>query len=164
MKLAETVFTLMSVSAALVAAEPEKAFRYNGNGYAFFSAGMCNHRYGNVGAGGGGEGFLWRGLSLGADLGYYDFPGDGSPGYGVLTLGPSYHFVKRNQRRGVDPYLGTGILGIAFHGREVVGMGTFVGGANYWFKDRLGLRTEGQVQVLARSEIVFLFRVGLSFR
>ena len=87
--------TLFSIPAWPQAEPAEKTFKYNGNGYTFVSAGSCLHGYANVGVGGGGEGFIWRGLVLGGEIGYYQPPSDRNAGYGVATLNPGYHFVNR---------------------------------------------------------------------
>jgi hypothetical protein len=155
---------LMAVPGWLPAQDTPKPFRYNGNGFVFFSAGACIHRYLNLGGGGGGEGFLWRGLTLGGEVGYYRFPADRNPGYGLFSIGPGYHFVNRDTAAKWDPYLNVGLLGGAFMPGFFTGAGSLGGGVNYWFKQRMGLQTGVQVQVLNRSDAVIAFRIGLSFR
>ena len=49
--------TVLSLALAMFPAwlgaqEAAKTFRYNANGYVFFTAGSCQHKYANVGAGG----------------------------------------------------------------------------------------------------------------
>jgi hypothetical protein len=155
---------LLAVPGWLAAQDTPKPFRYNGNGYVFFSTGTCIHRYLNLGGGVGGEGFLWRGLTLGGEIGYYRFPADRNAGYGLFTIGPGYHFVNRHTAAKWDPYVGVGLIGAAFAPGGFVGSGSMGGGVNYWFKERMGLQTGVQVQVLNRSDAVIAFRVGLTFR
>jgi hypothetical protein len=155
--------TLIAIPAWPQDETANKTFKYNGLGYTFFSAGACQHGYANVGVGGGGEGFLWRGLTIGADVGYYRFPADRNSGYGVATLGPGYHFVNRNKRAKLDPFVNGNILGIAFAPGGVAAAGSLGGGVNYWFKERMGLQIGGQVQG-ACCEAIAQFRIGLTFR
>ena len=155
---------LFSVPAWLGAQDTAKPFRYNGNGYVFFSGGGCQHGYLNLGGGAGGEGFLWRGLTLGGEAGYYRFPADRSFGYGIFAVGPGYHFVDRHKAAKWDPYLTMGIVGGAIGPGALARAGSIGGGVNYWFKERLGLQTGAQVQVIAVEEVVVAFRIGLTFR
>ena len=154
---------LVSIPLSLGAADPQADFRYNGNGYVFFSAGSCQHRYFNVGVGGGGEAFLWRGLALGVDAGYYRFPADRNVGYGVLTLNPGYHFVNRKKPMKFDPYVSGTVLGIAFAPGAIAPAGGLGFGVNYWFKERMGLQTGVQAQGVD-GEALIVFRIGLTFR
>ena len=156
--------TLFAIPAWSQDETANKTFKYNGLGYTFFSVGACQHRYANIGVGGGGEGFLWRGLTIGGDAGYYRFPADSNAGYGVATLGPGYHFVDRNKRSKFDPYVNANVLGIAFARGGVAAAASLGGGVNYWFKERMGLQTGVQVQGIGFEESLVLFRVGLTFR
>jgi len=61
-----------------------------------------------------GEGFLWRGLTLGGEAGYYRFPADRNAGYGVFMIGPGYHFVNRDKPAKIDPYLNLSVAGLAW--------------------------------------------------
>ncbi len=156
--------TFLAFSVAACAESTEKPFQYNGNGYTYFSAGACQHGYANIGGGGGGEGFLWRGLTIGGDLGYFNFPADYSSGYGVATVNVGYHFVDRKQPKKLDPYLDATVLGAAFRpGSGLAGAGHIGGGVNYWFKERMALQTGVQLQVVG-GEALVAFRVGLAFR
>jgi len=155
---------ILLLPAALAAQATSKPFRYNGSGTVFFSAGACQHGNLNVGVGAAGEGFLWRGLTLGGEAGYYRFPADPDVGYGVFMIGPGYHFVNRNKPAKIDPYLNLRLVGGAFSSGGFSGAGGLGAGANYWFKERLGLQTGVQVHVLAIEEAIVSFRVGLAFR
>lgn len=55
MKRTILAMTLFSIPAWPQAEPAVKTFKYNGNGYTYFSAGACLHGYANVGVGGGGE-------------------------------------------------------------------------------------------------------------
>jgi hypothetical protein len=154
--------TLLSIPAWPQTEPAVKTFKYNGNGYTFFSAGACLHGYANVGVGGGGEAFIWRGLTIGAEIGYYRFTAYRNAGYGVATVYPGYHFVDRKKPVKWDPYVNGTVLGLGFaRGRAAAGhLGV---GVNYWFKEKIGLQTGVQFQAIGCEPLV-LFRVGLTFR
>ena len=140
---------------------PEGPFRYNGNGHVYFAAGACQHGYKHVGVGGGGEGFLWRGLALGADVGYHHFVDD--IGFGLMSLHLGYHFADRKKPKGFDPVVNVTLLG-AYLANGIGPAGSLGVVLNYWFKKRIGLRTEVRFQALNGEEALSVFRVGLSFR
>jgi hypothetical protein len=163
MKRTILALTLLALPALVSAEEPEKPFRYNGSGYAYFNIGACQHGYRLVGGGGGGEAFLWRGLTVGGDAGYHQFS-DGW-GFGLLTLNLGYHFVDRKKPKKVDPFVTLSLLGGAVGSQGgFAGGGYLGGGLNYWFKERIGLRTEVRLNVAATEEIVTAFYIGVSFR
>lgn len=134
--------------------------RYNGNYYGYFTAGACQHGYGIFGAGGGAEGFLWKGISVGVDASYQQFT-DGW-GFGLLTPQFGYHFINRDKPVKWDPFVTLG-AGLAFAG-AAAGTGNLGGGVTYWFKPRLGIRVEYRSHVVAYEEGLQTFRIGVSFR
>jgi len=163
MKRTILAMTLLAVPACLLAEEPEKPFRYNGSGYAYFNIGACQHGYRLSGGGGGGEAFLWRGLTVGGDAGYHQFT-DGW-GFGLLTLNLGYHFVDRKKPKKLAPFVNFSLLGGAVAEGGHSGAGYLGGGLNYWFKERIGLRSEVRLNVLAAGEeVVGAFYIGVSFR
>jgi len=155
--------TFLALSAAACAQNTDSSFQYKGNGYAYFSVGNCLHGYTNVGGVAGGEYFLWRGLTLGADAGYYQFVNDYSSGYGTATVNLGWHFVDRKKPKKFDPYIDATMLGAAFRPGALTGAGHIGGGLNYWFKERIALQTGVQLQVVSNDPVV-AFRVGLAFR
>lgn len=89
---------------------------------------------------GAGEGYVWKGLALGGD-GQLVWNRDHSDTYfGLLSLGPSYHFDDRTNPRQLVPFV-TGGYGLAFRegGRSLYQLG---GGVTWWPKSRVGLRFE----------------------
>jgi hypothetical protein len=153
---------LMAGEAALAgeaAAKEEK--RYNGNYYGYFTAGACQHGYGIFGGGGGAEGFLWKGISVGVDASYQQFT-DGW-GFGLITPQFGYHFINRSKPVKWDPFVTIG-GGVAIPGAGATGTGNFGGGVTYWFKPRWGLRLEYRAHVVAYEEGLNTFRIGFSFR
>ena len=55
------------------------------------------------------------------------------------------------------------VLGIGFTPGGVTGAGHLGVGVNYWFKEKIGLQTGVQRQVVC-CEALVLFRIGLTFR
>lgn len=157
-------FALLVTPAVLDAQSSAAPFRYRGSGYATFGAGACQHGVAHIAAGGGAEGFIVKGLSLGLDAAYRKFSDDPAFGTTVLTVG--YHFVDRTEPAKVDPFISVAPLGIAFqvgNRSRAEAAGHIAGGLNYWMKPRMGVRLDSGIYALA-SEAIFLVRVGVSFR
>ncbi|MCW5983425.1 MAG: hypothetical protein KIT09_35360 [Bryobacteraceae bacterium] len=138
---------------------------YSGHGYAFWSLAKAFDDPGKVMAfGGGGEGFLYRGLSLGGELAYL-FPTESpTSGIGMASVNPAYHFLNRRGGGKLVPFV-TGGYSLGFRG----GVGHFFnygGGATYWFSRKVGLRLELRDYRYASNprENLLTFRVGASFR
>lgn len=112
---------------------------------------------------GGGEGLVYRGLGLGAEVGYigpFDQPGEG---FGILSVNPSYHFRNASSSGRLVPFV-TGGFSLGFRS-GTAGGGNFGGGVQYWMKDHVGLRVEFRDHVFSSdTPHFFQFRVGLSFR
>jgi hypothetical protein len=157
------LFIVASSSISLAAADPQsQAFRYRGSGYGYFNVGACQHAYTIVGVGGGGEAFLWKGLTLGVEGGYQRFIND--VGFGEAYVPVGYHFVDRDRPAKWDPFVSVAPLGV-YGGRNNINLAGHVGGGvTYWFKDRLGLRMEFRSHVFSGPEITAQARVGISFR
>jgi hypothetical protein len=111
--------------------------------------------------GGGGEGLVYKGLGLGAEIGYLSPFQDLGEGIGILSTNVGYHFVKPNHK--LVPFI-TGGFSLAFkHGAS--GGGNFGGGVQYWMRPHLGLRFEFRDHVFSSDNPhLYGFRVGLSFR
>ena len=132
-----------------------------GAGYAFFSVDRpASASFADVVAvGAGGEALLYRGLGLGADLGYQFARGSAGNGVGLGSLGGVYHIARGGK---VVPFV-TGGYGIAFRSGHL-NLYHFGGGINYWFLRRLGLRAELREFRHRHGEYVLAFRLGLAFR
>jgi len=154
---------LASIAWTTLAGQTVKEFRYNGSGYATFGVGRCQHGYANYSFGGGADGFLWRGLTLGGDIGVYQFADDSGRPFGIGTLNVGYHFVDRRAPGKWEPFVAVGLLGVGFTGHGAGAAGFIGGGVNYWFKRHIGLRTEFRATGFA-EEAIAMFRVGFSFR
>ena len=112
---------------------------------------------------GGGEGLLYKGLGIGAEVGYLaPFKGAGE-GFGILSVNPSYHFKNASASGRLVPFV-TGGYSLGFRSGTASG-GNFGGGVQYWMKDHVGLRFEFRDHLFSSdTPHFFQFRVGLSFR
>lgn len=149
------------LSPAALQAQQAKPFRYGGSGYGYFAAGGCRHGSTILGGGGGAEAFLWKGLTLGVEGAYQTFPEDF--GFGELYAPVGYHFVDRTRPQKWDPFVSAGVVGFATTGSGATYAMHFGGGTNYWFKERIGLRTEFRVHGYT-DETTVQVRVGVVFR
>jgi hypothetical protein len=135
---------------------------YRGHGFAFFSFDASqNSAADRLAVGAGGEGFVFRGLAVGADLAYL-FPREApGAGIGLLSANPAYHFVNRDKPGKWVPFVTAG-YGLAFRS-DSINLFNYGGGITYWFASRAGLRVEVRDNRNSDSSL-FLIRVGVSFR
>ena len=129
-------------------ADPQDAWQ----GYAFLGAGTgaryCANGCGTIWHGGfGGEGFLYKGLGMGAELGYAHW-GPNNFGFNyndafIVSGDFSYHFRRRAARGQVDPFvvIGPSAYFPTSYGRGAA-VGNFGGGVNIWLARRAALRLE----------------------
>ena len=126
----------------ICAGTPASAQRYNGHGYAFASVEAPNGGTltNMLSAGGGGEGFVWKGLAAGGELSYL-FPREyPSEGVGMFSVNAAYHFVNRDRPGKLVPFVTAGYtLGFRTGTANMVNWG---GGVTWWMFRRVGLRTE----------------------
>ena len=159
------LITLVSFLVLVAGAAPaQTASEPRAWGYGFGAiGGTSGGSIATLHVGGGGEGLVYKGLGLGAEVGYL-FPFENlGDGIGILSTDVSYHFVKPRANRKLVPFV-TGGFSLAFRS-GASGGGNFGGGVQYWLRPRLGLRFEFRDQVFS-SDFAHLygFRVGLSFR
>ena len=110
--------------------------------------------------GGGGEALVYKGLGLGAEVGYLAPFRAGGDGFGIFSADGSYHFKSSHSK--LVPFV-TGGYSLAFRNSTSSG-GNYGGGVQYWMKDHLGLRLEFRDHVFSSdSPHFYQFRVGLSF-
>ncbi|MGO9273852.1 MAG: hypothetical protein ACLQOO_27030 [Terriglobia bacterium] len=153
---------------------------YRGQGYVLFGLGTgtrpcfnapgldyCFHPLFKA-VGGGGEGFLYQGLGLGAELGYANWGGYDNQAW-IASGDLSYH-LRRRAARGIDPFVLAGAsLIVPTHkggGRGDVAP-NFGGGANLWLAKHAALRVEFRDIAAANFwsyDQYLSFRVGLTFR
>lgn len=162
----KTTFSVWSLALTpfLLTAGEDTEFKYRGSGYAFATGGSCQHGYAVAGAGGGAEGFVWKGLTVGFEAGFQNFIN--SFRYMELSMPIGYHFVNRKTPARWDPFISTSLLGIGVSVERggFGAAGSLGGGVNYWFKKRIGLRLEFRSHILASEEITAQGRIGIVFR
>ncbi len=140
---------------------------YRAHGYVFVAPGVIASPGGATGTlhfGGGGEGLVYKGLGVGAEIGglapYRAF----DSGIGIFSVDASYHFLKASKSGKVVPFVNGGYT-LFFRSGTASGV-NFGGGVNYWFKERIGLRFEVRDHVAPEySDVHYVgFRFGLAFR
>jgi len=140
---------------------------YSGHGYGHFAAGTCV-RWGCgtlLSLGGGAEGFVYRGLAVGAELGYTWPSRHMHDGIYMLSANPAYHFKGAGRSRRVVPFVTGGYTGFF---REGWANGfNYGGGVTWWAADHVGLRFEVRNHhaiPAVLDESLLMFRFGVSFR
>jgi hypothetical protein len=116
-------------------------------------------------AGIGGEGIIYKGFGVGGEIGYIrSFGSVPNYGAGILSVNPSYHFMKVSKSRKLVPFA-TGGFSLLINSDSPLGV-NFGGGVTYWFKDRMGVRFEvrDQVPIYSGSGHFPSFRVAFTFR
>jgi len=133
--------------------------RSRGQGYAFFAPGVSNISYNNavIHIGAGGEGFIYKGLGIGAELG--GVGKDYVIGLGSVNL--SYHLFPRTTDRKLEPFVTAG-YSVFFRAGTYHGYNAG-GGINVWLKKDLALRFEIRDQHSWYHKAVS-FRIGVTFR
>ncbi|HKQ92839.1 MAG TPA: hypothetical protein VJZ77_19420 [Blastocatellia bacterium] len=153
---------LLAVLLPLAAAAQSKEWR--GQGYAFVAPTSTTEGGFGLHIGGGGEGLVYKGLGVGGEIGYVGSADGLRDGFGVLSTDISYHFTKATKSRKFAPFVTSG-YSMLFRSSAVNSI-NIGGGANWWFKDRIGLRLELRDHIPLRSEAIHFFgvRIGLAFR
>lgn len=166
---------LLLMAPALASAQ-EADYQPRGQGYFYFGpAARVSPTTFFPGAGGvamttglGAEGFIYRGLGVGAEVGYagphWSFD---SSGMGVGSVDASYHFFPRKKNGRVEPFVAGGYSLYFGHGKA---NGFNVGGGvNVWLGHRAALRLEvrdfGNAGIILPAVDNFIaFRFGMTFR
>jgi hypothetical protein len=130
---------------------------YGGQAYVFFGFGTGTPGYPLFEhVGGGGEGFLYKGLGFGGDIDYAHAGYDAQVYTGHAWVGSadfSYHFGRHAPRGKAEPFVlgGFSVVGSTEQGGgRGTPAGNFGGGANWWLAEHAALRFE--------------FRIGMTFR
>jgi hypothetical protein len=136
-------------------------------GYVFAAPGGIVGSDGGTGTlhfGVGGEGLIKGGFGVGGEIGGLAPVRSFREGFGVFSAGANYHFLNASKSGKVVPFVNGGYT-LFF--REGVANGIhFGGGANYWIKERVGLRFEVRDHLAVQyPEYHYIgFRFGLTFR
>lgn len=126
------------------------------HGYGFIGGTFGDQMGGAFRYGFGGAWAIVPHVTAGAELG-------GMSGSGVIGSGNlGFHLLRRP--KGIDPFFTAGISGVRMSGGSGF-YGNIGGGANYWFRPRIGFRAEfraypGGMDLNSFSEL----RFGVSFR
>ena len=157
------IFVIL-VAVLLPVAAAAQSKEWSGQGYVFVAPTSTTEGGFGLHIGGGGEGLVYKGLGVGGEIGYLGSADGLRDGIGVLSTNISYHFTKATKSRKFAPFVTSG-YSMLFRSSAVnsVNIG---GGANWWFKDRIGLRLELRDHIPLRSEAIHFFgvRIGLAFR
>jgi hypothetical protein len=132
------------------------------HGYAFFAPGGATsggHTTGLYHAGAGGEGVFRIGIGIGAEVGYFSSRDRFASGFGLASINGSYHF---NKGANIVPFV-TGGYSLAFRS-GTASLGNFGGGVNWWFRPKLGLKTEFRDHIHSDGLHLWSFRFGVTFR
>jgi len=156
--MAMTLLAVIQAGAFAQSPSDKKAWGYVFGGAGGNSGGDSTASF-QVGAGG--EGLVYKGFGLGAEIGYLAPFRAGGDGFGIFSGDGSYHFKSSKSK--LVPFV-TGGYSAAFRSGAVSSGGNFGGGVQYWMKDHLGLRLEFRDHVFSSdSPHFYQFRVGLSF-
>ncbi|SRR5712692_898029 len=116
--------------------------------------------------GGGGEGFVYKGLGIGAEVGFLAPVKSFRSGSGLVSVDGSYHFISSDKTKKVVPFI-TGGYSLLFGSGAANGV-NFGGGVNWWMRDRLGLRLEARDHIFpvggGATPQAWEVRIGFSFR
>jgi hypothetical protein len=138
--------------------------RYSGDGYVFFS--VDRPRGGSLADlltfGAGGEGLLYKGLGVNADIGYQFARRSFTNGVGLASINGCYHFVNRAKPAKLVPFVTAGYAIIFRTGHA--NLFNYGGGINYWFTSHAAFRAELRDYRARYGDYAVAFRFGLAFR
>lgn len=166
--------TLISIAPLLIALSlstlAQTPNRSRGQGYLFFAPGLAidNSRLSSGASahiGGGGEGFVYKGLGVGAETGAVGPLSDFSNHYfGMGSVNLSYHFLPSATEPKLEPFVS---LGYTLFFRAGVTHGGHAGfGLNRWLNKNVALRFEvrDNVEFAGNKGHLIGFRIGVTLR
>lgn len=163
--------TFALLLALSIVASAQTGKQYRGQGYLFFAPGVTGDGAGTVRFGGGGEGFVYKGLGVGAEIGYLAPWSSFNDGVAAGSANLSYHLLPKTDDKKIEPFVTTGY---SIFARAGVSHGFNVGGGvNLWLSERGGLRLEirddiSRGPISSRSSFAsdhfVSFRIGVAFR
>ncbi len=163
--LISAAFLLIALSLSALA---QTSNRSKGQGYLFFAPGVAhgNSRLSSgtsVHIGGGGEGFVYKGLGVGAEIGAVGPLSYFSNNYfGLGSVNLSYHFPPSATEPKLEPFVN---LGYTLFFRAGVTHGGHAGfGLNRWLNKNVALRFEIQDDVEGGHGHLIGFRLGVTLR
>jgi hypothetical protein len=142
----------------------ESSRRFRGQGYVFIAPGTYIGNADSIAImhfGGGGEGLVYKGLGLGAEVGGIAALQESRGSLWLFSVNGSYHFSRQ---RKVTPFLTGGYSSVGGNGqRNLINLG---GGINYWFREKQGIRLEFRDHIYTDGTGRHLlgFRIGFALR
>lgn len=137
-----------------------------GWGYGFVGAGAATGVSTEpllVNVGGGGEALVYKGLGVGAELGYLARADNFGGGIGIFSVNTAYHLGGQKAGKKFVPFLSGG-YSLFFRDGAASG-GNIGGGFQYWAGNRAGLRFEIRDHIVSSDRAQSItFRIGLTFR
>jgi opacity protein-like surface antigen len=170
--LAAALLILASTGASAQDTQP----RYRGQGYVVFGLGPSFQDQFGRGhfvkyVGGGGEGFLFKGIGLGAEAGYAHWGEGVDHNAWIASADFSYHFARTAPKGKIDPFVlaGATLYAPTEHGERGAPAANFGGGVNIWLRDHAGLRLEARHHYQYEVEFgpganYLSIRIGVTFR
>jgi hypothetical protein len=145
----------------------ERSDEKKSSGYVFAAPGAVVTSGAAVGIlhfGAGGQGLLYKGLGMGAEIGYLSPNNSLADGVGLLSVNGLYEFKQANAKRKVIPFVTAG-YSLAFRCGASTAF-NFGGGINYWFREKQALRLEVRdyISPLEPNMHLLTGRIGISFR
>jgi len=119
---------------------------YHGHGYVYVAPGGLSaggNTIKSLALGGGGEAMLYKGLAVGADLGYQTPTQSFLNGFGLASINGAYHFVSSHNERKFVPFVTAGYTR-SFGNQSGANLANYGAGFQYWFKERWAFRVEGR--------------------
>lgn len=159
----------------LFASAQDADHQYHGQGYGYFGIGASAGNQVSSSAvqlvGFGGEGFLYKGLGLGGEVGYASWGGPYHRAW-VPSVDFSYHFRGNVAHAKVDPFVygGVSVYAPTMHDARGSAAGNAGVGVNQWFHPHAALRLEvgdtieSSTPNLGPGGHSLSFRVGVTFR
>jgi hypothetical protein len=159
-------YVLLLVPVIAFGQEQKQEQESAGQGYLFAAPGGILSNGGITGTlhfGGGGEFNIYKGLGIGAEIGYLSPTRAMGCGIGVLSLNGLYSF-RTDRRSKVVPFV-TGGYSLLFRSGYANAFNVG-GGLNYWFSDKAGLRFEFRDHISPNywDAHAVQARIGITFR
>jgi hypothetical protein len=163
--------TLISAALLLIALSlsslAQTSNQSRSQGYLFVAPGIAdgNSRISSGGSlhiGGGGEGFVYKGLGVGAEIGAVRSFSDFGYIFGLGSVNLSYHFLPGGAESKLEPFVS---VGYSIFFRAGITHGGHAGfGLNRWLNKKVALRFEVRDNVEAGHGHLLGFRIGVTLR
>jgi hypothetical protein len=156
------VAALMMLIPVLASAQSQDVGRTQG--YVFIAPGVrTSGTSAQLHVGGGVDALVYKGVGIGAELGYNGRLQAMRSGFGIFSVNGSYHLTENARPKQFDPFV-TGGYSLFFRSGTANAL-NFGVGTNYWFSRKTGLRLEFRDNVPFGGGGNFIgFRIGLTFR